>query len=100
MSQLVANTTIITDVLSRTTWILDTFEDSRNFTENEFLFCYWETWEGFSSEAYDPRILTSHETISRCKRKLVEKNPKYKANNNVNRAKQKRRSTFREWSKS
>ncbi len=91
---------LITDVQSRTNWILDNIEDSRNFTENEFLFCYWRTWEGFSSEVYDPRILTSHETISRCKRKLVEKNPHYKATNNVNRAKQFKEEAFREWSKS
>ena len=95
MSQL----TLITDVQSRTNWILSNIEDSRNFTENEFLFCYWRTWEGFSSEAYDPRILTSHETISRCKRKLVEKNPLYKATSNVNRAKQLKEQAFREWSK-
>ncbi len=96
MSQL----TLITDVQSRTEWILSNIEDSRNFTENEFLFCYWRSWEGFSSEAYDPRILTSHETISRCKRKIVEKNPFYKATNNVNRAKQLKEQAFREWSKS
>lgn len=96
MSQLA----LITDVQSRTNWILRNIEDSRNFTENEFLFCYWRTWEGFSSEAYDPRILSSHETISRCKRKLVEKNPLYKATNNVNRAKQFKEQAFREWSKS
>ena len=87
--------TLITDVQSRTEWILLNIEDSRNFTENEFLFCYWRTWEGFSSEAYDPRILTSHETISRCKRKIVEKNPLYKATNNVNRAKLQKEEAFR-----
>ncbi len=90
----------ITDVQSRTEWLLINIPDSRNFTENEFLFCYWKRWEGFSTEAYDPRILTSHETISRCKRKLVEKNPYYKANNNVSRAKQLKEDAFREWSKS
>ena len=96
MSQL----TLITDVQSRTEWILSNIEESRNFTENEFLFCYWRNWEGFSSEAYDPRILTSHETISRCKRKIVEKNPNYKADNNVNRAKLQKEQAFKEWSKS
>jgi len=96
MSQL----TLITDIQSRTNWILCNIEDSRNYSENEFLFCYWRTWEGFSSEAYDPRILTSHETISRCKRKLVEKNPLYKAISNVNRAKLQKEEAFREWSKS
>ena len=96
MSQL----TLITDVQSRTEWILINIEESRNFTENEFLFCYWRNWEGFSSEAYDPRILTSHETISRCKRKIVEKNPNYKADNNVNRAKLQKEQAFKEWSKS
>jgi len=96
MSQLA----LITDVFSRTKWILSHIEESRNFSENEFLFCYWRTWEGFSSEAYDPRILSSHETISRCKRKLVEKNPQYKATNNVNRAKLLKEEAFREWSKS
>lgn len=90
----------ITDVQSRTEWLLIHIPDCRNFTENEFLFCYWRRWERFSTEAYDPRILTSHETISRCKRKLVEKNPQYKANNNVNRAKQLKEEAFREWSKS
>ncbi len=96
MSQLA----LITDVQSRTEWILNNLEDSRNYSENEFLFCYWRTWEGFSSEAYDPRILTSHETISRCKRKLVEKNPQYKATPHVNRAKLLKEQAFREWSKS
>jgi len=96
MSQLA----LITDIHARTEWILSNIEDSRNFTENEFLFCYWRNWEGFSSDAYDPRILTSHETISRCKRKIVEKNPQYKATNNINRAKQLKEQAFREWSKS
>ena len=96
MSQLA----LITDVQSRTEWILNNLEDSRNYSENEFLFCYWRTWEGFSSEAYDPRILTSHETISRCKRKLVEKNPLYKPTSHVNRAKLHKEQAFREWSKS
>ena len=91
---------IITDVQSRTEWILKYIPDSRNYTENEFLFCYWRNWEGFASEAYDPRILTSHETISRCKRKLVEKNPDYKSNDTVRRAKQLKEEAFREWSKS
>lgn len=90
----------INDVQSRTEWLLINIPESRNFTENEFLFCYWSRWEGFSSEAYDPRVLTSHETISRCKRKLVEKNPYYKPNNNVKRAKQLKEEAFREWSKS
>jgi len=92
--------TLITDIQSRTEWILLHIPKSRNFTENEFLFCYWSMWEGFSSEAYDPRILTSHETISRCKRKLVEKNPFYKADDNVKRAKLLKEEAFREWSKS
>ena len=96
MSQL----TLITDIQSRTNWILYNIEDSKNYTENEFLFCYWRTWEGFSTEAYDPRILSSHETISRCKRKLVEKNPEYKPTININRAKQLKEQAFREWSKS
>lgn len=91
---------LLHDVQSRTEWILMHMEDSRNFTENEFLFCYWRNWEGFSTEAYDPRILTSHETISRCKRKLVEKNPQYKADANVKRAKILKEQAFREWSKS
>ena len=92
--------TLLTGVQGRTEWILSTTPDSRNYTENEFLFCYWRTWEGFSTEAYDPRILTSHETISRCKRKLVENNPNFKADENVNRAKQHKEEAFREWSKS
>ena len=91
---------LLTDVQSRVEWILEQIPDSRNYTENEFLFCYWGRWEGFATEAYDPRILTSHETISRCKRKLVEKNPYYKPNNNVSRAKLLKEEAFREWSKS
>ncbi len=91
---------LITDVQSRTQWILTNIAESRNFTENEFLFCYWRTWEGFSTEAYDPRILTSHETISRCKRKLVEKFPYFKADENINRAKLLKEEAFKEWSKS
>ncbi len=94
------STVQINDVQSRTEWLLINTPESRNFTENEFLFCYWSRWEGFSTEAYDPRVLTSHETISRCKRKLVEKNPYYKPNNNVIRAKQLKEEAFREWSKS
>jgi len=91
---------LLNDVQSRTEWILEQIPDSRNYTENEFLFYYWRKWEGFATEAYDPRILTSHETISRCKRKLVEKNPYYKPNNNISRAKQLKEEAFREWSKS
>ncbi len=91
---------LITDVQSRTHWILIHIPESRNYTENEFLFCYWRNWEGFASEAHDPRILTSHETISRCKRKLVEKNPDYKSNDTVRRAKQLKEEAFKEWSKS
>ena len=94
-----STTVQINDVQSRTEWLLINIPESRNFTENEFLFCYWSRWEGFSSEAYDPRVLTSHETISRCKRKLVEKNPYYKPSNNVHRAKQLKEEAFREWSK-
>jgi len=90
---------LITDVQSRTEWILRYNPDSRNYTENEFLFCYWRNWEGFASEAYDPRILTSHETISRCKRKLVVKNPEYKSDDTVRRAKMLKEEAFREWSK-
>jgi len=90
---------LLNDIHSRTEWLLIHIPDSRNFTENEFLFCYWKRWEGFSSEAYDPRILSSHESISRCKRKLVEKNPLYKASDNVNRAKRLKEEAFREWSK-
>jgi len=91
---------LLTDVQSRTEWILEQIPDFRNYTENEFLFCYWSRWEGFATEAYDPRVLTSHETISRCKRKLVEKNPYYKPNNNISRAKQLKEEAYREWSKS
>ena len=90
----------INDINSRTEWILVHYPDSRDFSENEFLFCYWSKWEGFSTEAYDPRVLTSHESISRCKRKLVEKNPLFKANHHINRAKQLKEEAFREWSKS
>ena len=96
MSQLA----IITDIHSRTEWILKSIPDSRNYTENEFLFCYWRNWEGFNTEAYDPRILTSHETISRCKRKIVEKNPQYKSDENLRRAKQLKEEACREWSNS
>ena len=91
---------LLSDVQSRTEWILKHTPDSRDFTENEFLFCYWRHWDGLASEAYDPRILTSHETISRCKRKVVEKNPQYKSSDNVRRAKQLKEEAFREWSKS
>ncbi len=90
----------INDIQSRTEWLLINIPESRNFTENEFLFCYWRRWEGFSTEAYDPRILTSHETISRCKRKIVEKNPQYKADVSLKRAKLLKEQAFREWSKS
>ena len=90
----------LSDVQSRTEWLLINIPDSRNYTENEFLFSYWRKWEGFSTEAYDPTILTSHESISRCKRKLVERNSLYKANISVSRAKRLTEEAFRVWSKS
>ena len=91
---------LISDIHSRTLWILQNIPESKNFTENEFLFCYWRTWEGFGSILEDQHKLTSHETISRCKRKLVEKYPDLKAESNIKRAKILKEEAFREWSKS
>jgi len=95
MSQLA----LITDVLSRAEWILKNLPDSRNFNENVFLFYYWTVWEGYS-KGNEIENLTSHETISRCKRKLVEKNPQYKADQKIRIAKLFKEESFREWSKS
>lgn len=96
MSQLA----LIIDTHTRPDWFLNNLEDSRNYTKHEFLFSYLKRWEGFSTETYESQILTSHETISRCKRKLVEKNPQYTPTNNINEAKLLKKQAFREWSKS
>ncbi len=73
---------VLNDIQSRVRWILVTITESRNYTENEFLFCYWRMWEGFGTVGEDPRSLTYHESISRCKRKLVEQNEVFKADKN------------------
>jgi len=91
---------LLTDVQSRVRWILTTVDESRNYTENEFLFCYWRMWEGYGSAVEDPRVLTSHESISRCKRKLVEQNIAFRADKNIRRAKALKEEAIREWSKS
>ena len=79
--------------------IINVLETNRNFNENVFLFYYWTVWEGYYKGG-DIEKLTSHETISRCKRKLVEKNPQYKADQKIRISKQLKEESFREWSKS
>lgn len=90
---------LLNDIQSRVRWILVTVTESRNYTENEFLFCYWRMWEGFGTAGKDPSLLTSHESISRCKRKLVEQNEVFKADKNIQRNKAIQQEVFREWSK-
>ena len=91
--------TLLNDIQSRVRWILVTVTESRNYTENEFLFCYWRMWEGYGTVGEDPRLLTSHESISRCKRKLVEQNEIFKAEKNIQRNKAIKQVIFKEWSK-
>ncbi len=90
---------LLNDVQSRVRWILVTVPESRNYTENEFLFHYWRMWEGFGTIEEKPSLLTSHESISRCKRKLVEQNDTFKADKNIQRNKANKEEVFKEWSK-
>jgi hypothetical protein len=90
---------LLNDVQSRVRWILVTVPESRNYTENEFLFYYWRMWEGFGSGEEKPKLLTSHESISRCKRKLVEQNDAFKADKNIQRSKIIKEEVFKEWSR-
>jgi len=89
---------LLQDIQSKASWILTNLDDTRNYTENEFLFVYWIKWDGYTVGNKNVSDLTSHESISRCKRKLVEKNPSFRADKKIRLAKLRKEENFREWS--
>ena len=58
---------------------------TRNTTNKEFIFKYWQKYDGLKTRVNLPifRKLTDPESISRSRRKVVETNPHLEPNPNV-----------------
>lgn len=59
--------------------------ETRNTTNKEFIFKYWQKYDGLKTRVNLPifRKLTDPESISRSRRKIVETNPHLEPNQSV-----------------
>ena len=63
-------------VEGKVAWLLESNGILRNYSNQEFIFSYWEYFCGLKIPEYIRKTLVEPETIRRVKQKLVERDPK------------------------